>query len=376
MRRSSFRVSRLAWVGLLAASCALPELTIDSRLDDDDDSDGGTSGNNGGSDDNGGSGAGRTGGRSGEGGADPSGGSSGSDQGGNGTGGASGGSVATGGKGGATGGSGGCAADGDCAGDESCCTSECVNTDTDRDHCGTCGMACPAAQSCSDGRCGCSSGLTYCAPECVNTMTSFSDCGECDSPCEADQTCKQGQCTGPCGASFAATASGWVTAPGSSGNCWHGYAYVAQNAADVTPTTFSSCGTPCMLCMQGTVNMTSDYTGFAIIGVNLNQPTQEPAGAAVVPEGNALEISFTNSAGSLLRVQLEGPNNTDSDRWCAELSGASPQTIPYSSFRTNCWEATGQAYNKQPLRSLSITVPGRNDTDVAVGACLTGFADR
>jgi hypothetical protein len=186
----------------------------------------------------------------------------------------------------------------------------------------------------------------------------------------------QGECTGPCGSSFAVTAGGWVTAPGTSGNCWHGYAYVAQNAASVTPESFENCGTPCMLCMQGTVNEMSDFTSFALVGVNLNQPTREPAGAAVVPEGDALEISFTNSTGSLLRVQLEGPSNSDSDRWCVELVGASPQTIPYSSFRTNCWEATGQAYNRQPLRSLSITAPGRSDASVAVGACLTGFADR
>jgi hypothetical protein len=172
------------------------------------------------------------------------------------------------------------------------------------------------------------------------------------------------------------TAAGWVTAPGTSGNCWRGYAYVAQKAATVTPTGFSSCGTPCMLCMQGTVNMATDFTSFALIGVNLNQATREPAGATVVPEGDALEISFTNSTGSLLRVQLEGPTNTDSDRWCIDLSGASPQTISYSSFRTNCWTTTGSAYDKQPLRAVSLTAPGRDDANVAVGACLTGLADR
>ncbi len=376
----------------VAGSCALPELTIDSRLDDEDDEAGGTAGNNGGTagdnggtTGNGGSGAARGGSPSGGSGA--SGGTSGADQGG--SGGASG---SDGGKGGATGGNagttggsagtGGCSARTDCEDDEACCNNRCVNTDTDNLNCGACGMTCPGAQTCSSGRCGCPAGRTYCAPDCVDTSSSESDCGDCDAPCAVDQTCTNGNCTGPCGASFAVEPGGWVTAPGASG-CWRGYAYVVQEGASISPADFMDCGMsgmPCRLCMTGTVTHDAEFLSYAIVGVNLNQTRGGDGLAPVLPQGNSLRISFTNTAGSPLRVQLEGPNSETNEnaRWCYDIGIGmmSPQTIPYSAFRLRCWEpGSAMGYGGQGLRAISITVPGHDVNDIAVDACLTGIED-
>lgn len=45
-----------------------------------------------------------------------------------------------------------CDAEEDCA-TGSCCSDYCVDTDTDRDHCGRCGEGCPANLACEEGRC-------------------------------------------------------------------------------------------------------------------------------------------------------------------------------------------------------------------------------
>jgi hypothetical protein len=314
MIRTSFRTSTFACALLLiAGSCALPELTIDPSVDDEDDENGG---------------GGRSGGTGGTSGSGASGGASGGDQGG--TGGVTGG---TDGKGGATGGNGG-------------------------------------ATGGTDGKGG-AIGTTGGTGGVV---------GVCNPPCEADQTCTNGTCTGPCGTSFAVASNGWVTAPGVNGTCWRGYSYVAQDGANVTKADLATCGTNCTLCMSGTVYASEDYSAYAILGVNVAQASSGSPAGAVAPTGTYLEVSFTNDAGSQLRVVIAGPNSaTDptGDSWCVDVVGTgATQRIPYSSFRTNCWDTSGSTYRNQPITSIQLIVPSQNTTDVAVDACLLGFADR
>jgi hypothetical protein len=45
-------------------------------------------------------------------------------------------------------------------------------------------------------------------------------------------------------------------------------------------------------------------------------------------------------------------------------------------FRTHCWDTSGSPYRNQPIESIQLIVPAQDTTDVAVDACLLGFADR
>jgi len=55
-------------------------------------------------------------------------------------------------------------------------------------------MACPAAQACNGGSCGCPSGKTACGASCVDLSTSSLHCGSCPKTCTAGQSCQAGEC--------------------------------------------------------------------------------------------------------------------------------------------------------------------------------------
>jgi hypothetical protein len=71
-------------------------------------------------------------------------------------------------------------------------------------HCGACGSACPAGQSCSRGRCmaGCASGLTACGPACVDLANDPANCSACRLTCagatNAASTCRSSRCGFTC----------------------------------------------------------------------------------------------------------------------------------------------------------------------------------
>jgi len=80
-----------------------------------------------------------------------------------------------------------------CSGDEVVCGSACVKLDDDRDNCGGCGNACPAAQICMNGTCRCKEGQ-LCGLLCVPTMSDLANCGGCGIVCLITQKCGSGNC--------------------------------------------------------------------------------------------------------------------------------------------------------------------------------------
>lgn len=96
----------------------------------------------------------------------------------------------------------------ECATGESCCQGECVQLDSDPDACGTCGNACGDGERCCRGECAlptstrcescaedCSaSGLDCCNGSCVDTDTNRTHCGACGVSCGAGEFCCEGRC--------------------------------------------------------------------------------------------------------------------------------------------------------------------------------------
>jgi hypothetical protein len=80
------------------------------------------------------------------------------------------------------------------------CAGSCRDTQTDRAHCGACGMACAAGQVCSAGACvvSCPTGQTECAGSCSDTTRDRANCGTCGRTCAAGEVCVAGGCVLSC----------------------------------------------------------------------------------------------------------------------------------------------------------------------------------
>jgi len=169
-------------------------------------------------------------------------------------------------------------------------------------------------------------------------------------------------------------ASGYITT-----GPWSGYGFTATDpgAATIVPNCTGSCVpayTSSDFCMTGTVTGRPDYTGFAMLGWNVNQAATAGAVAdtwAVPASGGVTVTVLDTPPSTALRVQLQGTNPHDSaDRWCAALVNGQP--LAWSDFKTNCW-AGGTPQNPltpgTPIQQASILVPGLL-TDLPFDVCL------
>ena len=88
----------------------------------------------------------------------------------------------------------------ECKGGTEVCAGACIDTQNDPANCGTCGIKCAAEELCSGGKCGvgCSGGTVECGSKCVDTMVDTKHCGMCDKVCPTGQACAAGVCDTVC----------------------------------------------------------------------------------------------------------------------------------------------------------------------------------
>ncbi|MCB9641123.1 MAG: hypothetical protein H6727_19655 [Myxococcales bacterium] len=86
-----------------------------------------------------------------------------------------------------------------CPGSLEACAGRCVDLMNDPQHCGGCGILCPAKQSCSKGRCvdACDAGEEDCQRSCVDLQKSVFHCGKCTAACALGGVCESGVCKCP-----------------------------------------------------------------------------------------------------------------------------------------------------------------------------------
>jgi len=77
------------------------------------------------------------------------------------------------------------------------CSGRCVDTKSDRDHCGACGSSCAAYASCVSSTCVCPKNKTVCGGVCVDERVDSSNCGACGVACSSGQVCSAGACHKP-----------------------------------------------------------------------------------------------------------------------------------------------------------------------------------
>ncbi len=91
------------------------------------------------------------------------------------------------------------------------CSGSCIDSSTNKDHCGACNQPCAGGQACVDGACVCGEGQTLCDGECRDTRVSDNHCGTCGVVCGDGERCENGACgliTGDDGCAGLATGIG------------------------------------------------------------------------------------------------------------------------------------------------------------------------
>lgn len=80
-----------------------------------------------------------------------------------------------------------------CPGTKVKCTGECVDTSSDLNHCGGCGMSCPSFMTCGGAVCQLCT-FTICGGDCIDTNADSENCGACGNACGPGQACCAGSC--------------------------------------------------------------------------------------------------------------------------------------------------------------------------------------
>jgi hypothetical protein len=101
------------------------------------------------------------------------------------------------------------------------CGTQCVDTNGDLFHCGSCPNECTNNQRCVSGACvanstDCPTGLTACGADkgrssCFNLQTDATHCGACGTVCAPDQLCIAGKCEKYAPAAGCSTCGGCTT---------------------------------------------------------------------------------------------------------------------------------------------------------------------
>jgi hypothetical protein len=138
---------------------------------------------------------------------------------------------------------------------------------------------------------------------------------------------------------------------------WSGYAYTYKyGTATVAPGMGTSCFAAAKLCANGTVP--ADDKSGAGLGWNIGQMLGATT-TTKVPVTTPVKLTFAGVTAGM-RVQLSASATVS---YCYTITAAEvtagSATIPLASFKTNCWDATGIAYDGVvPIEAIQIAVPG------------------
>ena len=153
---------------------------------------------------------------------------------------------------------------------------------------------------------------------------------------------------------------------------WTGYAWTNSDAdSNIEPGNFDGASAGTQLCASGTVNPKSDWTGFAMLGINVGQASGEgTSNVKLVPDGSGIYVDVANNANTELRVQIQDElgDSSENNRWCANYSG--PGVIAWSDFNTRCWDGSGIQYNKEPINAVIVVVPGPDANPTEFDFCV------
>jgi hypothetical protein len=146
---------------------------------------------------------------------------------------------------------------------------------------------------------------------------------------------------------------------------WRGYFWTSAQGAGTTisPKDFSAQTSGMPRCVQGSVGVTTDNSGLAILGANLKEDLNGKM--SVTPNKKGITVFVMNNAGSPLLFQVEGPDG----QWCTYLNDGGG-FLPWEKLNTACWNDSGTAYNHEPITTAALLVPGNATAPVVFDFCL------
>jgi hypothetical protein len=241
------------------------------------------------------------------------------------------------------------------------CNGSCVDLATDHNNCGGCGNACPAGDRCANKSCvACQSTDKMCSGVCVDPATDISNCGSCDVHCPSGATCDNGVCACPNGDPF--TCPGAADAgpqcvnvsndPNNCGSCSN----VCSLAHATSVCTFLTC--TISACSPGYV----DCDGFASDGCEVNT-TSDPYNCGGCGLLCAPAHATPSCIGSSCLIGMCSPGYADCDHLAPNGCEVNTAGDP-----ANCGGCA-------TVCSLPHATSGCTSGACTIASCNTGFAD-
>lgn len=157
---------------------------------------------------------------------------------------------------------------------------------------------------------------------------------------------------------------------------WQGYLYPTTDdlGSTISPTSFSASGSE--LCVSGTVQPQSDWSGYARVRWLLFQDVDAGSSPgemrARAPGGRGVAYEVVNNSEAALRLDLDSsPSSNGSPFYCAYLEGEAGE-LSWGSFETECWMPSGQGTydGLMPIHSISVVVGGNDQFPVDFDFCI------
>lgn len=246
------------------------------------------------------------------------------------------------------------------------CDGVCVDTQTNKLNCGSCGNGCEANQVCTNGACGvgCPGVQSECDGLCYDLQSDSKHCGTCSNACASGEVCGNGECALVCPTGQDACSNSCVDLQTDAAHCGTCATACGQNEE-------CSAGT-CVIACKTLLNQSlSDPWGWSWDGLERAASTWEQADSTCQQIGGRLptaselyRVSATQSAtvGQTTHTNYLWANvpYSPANRVIVRLSDAST---------TNSPESTARNYRCVCAPPLTNTYTGKNCFGPTTGAC-------
>ncbi len=148
------------------------------------------------------------------------------------------------------------------------CGTACTDVQTSVTHCGRCGNACAAGQSCVAGACTtpCAAPRLLCGGACTDVQTSVTHCGRCGNACASGQSCVAGVCTAPCVAPSVVCGAACVDLRTSNGHCGRCDNLCPGGQTCLGAMCTTVCAAPRVMCGSACVDLRTDTSNCGRCG--------------------------------------------------------------------------------------------------------------